>query len=124
MENKKYSHLSVIFNNKLIKKKIHIKKNIIINNIYINNLFNKVSLFIMLFIKISLSKELILNFGKLSFLSEITMTIKGKGDQYILNNGDCHIEKADYLFDEKPEQIKINGVLQSYTGNKVYNLKD
>ena len=52
MENKKYSHLSVIFNNKLIKEKIHIKKNIIINNIYINNLFNKVSLFIMLFIKI------------------------------------------------------------------------
>ena len=94
MDNKKYSHLQVIFNTKLFKEKNQIKKNIIKNSIYINNLFNTVSLFVMLFIKISLSIEQKLNFGKLSFLSEITMTIKGKGDQYILSNGTCQIEKC------------------------------
>ena len=122
MDNKKYSHLSVIFNKKLIKEKLQIKKNIIKNKICINNLFSKISLFVILFIKISLSNERKLALGKLSFLSEITMTIKGKGDQYILNNGSCFIDKIDYLFDEKPDQILINGVPQSYSGNMVYNL--
>ena len=122
MDDKTNSHLPVVFNNKLIKEKLEIKKNIIKNNIYKNNLFSKFSFFIILFIKILLSNEQKLNFGKLSFLSEITMTIKGKGDQYILNNGNCHIDKTDYLFDEKPDQIIINGVPQSYSGNMVHNL--
>ena len=124
MGDKKYSHLPVIFNKKLIKEKLQIKENIIKNNTYINNLFSKISLFIILFIKISLSNERKLALDKLSFLSEITMTIKGKGDQYILNNNSCLIDKTEYFFDEKPEQILINGVPQSYSGSMVYDLED
>ena len=74
--------------------------------------------------RISLSNSQKSDNRKLSFSSEIAMTIIGKGDQFILNNDSCQIDGTDYFFDEKPDQIFINGVLQSYSGNMVYNLKN
>ena len=78
----------------------------------------------MIFMNVSLSNGKKLNKRNLSFSSEITLTIIGKGDQYILNNGSCLIDDINYYFNEKPEEIFINGVLQSYSGNIVYNLQD
>jgi len=119
MDNYKHSNLPLI----LIKDKL-LKKNIIKNNIYINILLNKIILFVTIFMNISLSIGKKLKKRNLSFSSEITLTIIGKGDQYILNNGSCLIDDINYYFNEKPEEIFINGVLQSYSGNIVYNLQD
>ena len=56
--------------------------------------------------------------------SEITIKLKGTGNQYILNNNNnLTIEKEFYVFNEIPDKILINGVLQDYTGNEVYNLE-
>ena len=56
-------------------------------------------------------------------ISEITITIIGTGDQYILNNKSLQIDNINYTFNGIPDQILINGVLQDYKGNMVYNLE-
>ena len=58
---------------------------------------------------------LITNEAKLSALSEITITINGTGDQKII---------SDRTFNNTPNQIYVNDILQNYTGYMVYNLKN
>ena len=56
-------------------------------------------------------------------ISEITITILGTGNQFILNNNSLQIDSINYTFSDIPDQILINGVLQDYKGNMVYNLE-
>ena len=64
------------------------------------------------------------NLKLLQSSSEITIKLKGTGNQYILNNNNnLTIEGEFYIFNEIPDKILVNGVLQDYTGNMVYNLK-
>ena len=56
--------------------------------------------------------------------SEIALTIKGSGDQYILNNDNLYIDNKYFNFTHTPDQILINGILQNYTGYMVYNLEN
>ena len=59
----------------------------------------------------------------LNTTSEITITIKGIGYQQILSNDNrCFVNNVN--FNSFPNQIFINGVLQNYIGNMVYNLKN
>ena len=139
----------IINNKKIIKnnkknnnKNIYFSREIIYNYIQINNnkekfhntIYNNIKLknyyfigffftFILTLIKISLSNEKILKLRNLQYVSEITITIVGKGDKYILNNQSFVMEKVEYNFNNIPDQILINGVLQNYSGNMVYNLE-
>ena len=79
---------------------------------------------ILLLIQITLSKEIFKKQAKnLLFTSEITLTIKGSGDQYILNNQSLYIDYKYFNFTQIPNQILINGNPQDYTGYMVYNLE-
>ena len=78
---------------------------------------------IFLLIKISLSKKILQNLKYLLSISEITITIKGSGDQYIINNKTTSIENVDYSFDYIPDKLLINGKDAGYTGIMVYNLE-
>ena len=86
------------------------------------NKINRFLIFIILLIQIVFSDEKISNFRKILSVSEITLTLRGSGNQYILNNSNASFDKNFYIFDKSPDQILINGVLQNYTGNMVYNL--
>ena len=66
---------------------------------------------------------IIISNGNALSISEITITIIGAGDQYILNNKSLQIDNINYTFSDIPDQILINGVLQNYKGNMVYNLE-
>ena len=79
--------------------------------------------FLIFLIQTSFSSQAILNFRNLSSVSEITVTIIGEGEQYILNNKTTEINKINYNFNQIPDEILINGVRQNYTGIVVYNLK-
>ena len=57
------------------------------------------------------------------FSSEITITIKGSGNQYILNNDSLYIDNKYFNFTHIPDKILINGDPQNYTGYMVYNLE-
>ena len=50
----------------------------------------------------------------------IVITIKGKGNQFILNNQTINGIK----FNNTPSEIIINGTIQNYTGYMVYDLKN
>ena len=81
-------------------------------------------LFLLIFlIQTSFSSQAILNFRNLLSVSEITITIIGSGDQYILNNKTLEINKISYNFNHIPDEILINGERQNYTGIVVYNLE-
>ena len=67
---------------------------------------------IILFFQIILSNESKIKLRKLNYNTEIELTIKGSGDQYILN------EK----FNKMPDEILVNGKNNGDTGIKVYNL--
>ena len=57
---------------------------------------------------------------KLNLFSEITITIKGRGNQQIINNVELEGNRPNYM----PDKILINGQEQEYTNNIVYNLTD
>ena len=81
-------------------------------------------LFLFIFlIQTSFSSQGILNFRNLLSVSEITITIIGSGDQYILNNKSVEINKISYNFNHIPDEILINGERQNYSGIVVYNLE-
>jgi len=103
------------FNN-LQKEKIIMKLN---NKNGIFRLF----IFIIFIIRLSLSFGEISKLKKLQFTSEITLTISGKGDQYILNNKNFKMEDVEYSFDKIPDEILVNGEPQKYKGIMVYDLK-
>ena len=111
-----------------LKEKINFNKkykNIIkFKKIYsYKNFFILALVFILLSIQTSLSNEKILKLRKLESISEITITIVGKGDQYILNNNNVEIDNHQYIFSSQPDQILINGIIQNYKGFMVYNLE-
>ena len=74
-------------------------------------------------IQTSFSSQAILNFRNLLSVSEITITIIGKGDQYILSNETMEINKISYNFNQTPDEILINGERQNYSGFVAYNLE-
>ena len=89
----------------------------------LKNLYKVDLILLSLIILISLSKEIFQkNIRNLLFSSEITITIKGSGDQYILNNDSLYIDYKYFNFTHIPDQILVNGDLQDYTGYIVYNL--
>ena len=53
-------------------------------------------------------------------LSEISITIKGAGNQKILNN----LSLNGYTLDIKPSHIYINDILQNYSDYMVYDLTE
>ena len=68
-------------------------------------------------------KSFLQNFNslkKLNYIQEITIAIKGSGNQYILN---YNLSKG-YSFKSKPSEIIINKIVQNYTDYIVYNLKE
>ena len=68
--------------------------------------------------------ERIQNIKLFQSFNEITIKLKGSGNQYILNNNNSlTIESEYYSFSEIADQILINGVLQNYNGNMVFNLE-
>ena len=97
------------------KEKINIK----LDN---KNSIMRLFAFIIFIIRLSLSFGKIPKLNKLQFASEITLTILGKGDQYILNNKNYTMESIEYSFDQIPDQILVNGEHQNYVGIMVYNL--
>jgi surface protein len=85
---------------------------------------NLIDLFLFSFIiKITLSMEKIYNLKKLYSISEITMTIVGTGDQYILNNQNITIDNIKFNFNSIPDKILVNGIPLDYVGNMVYGLE-
>ena len=74
--------------------------------------------FSLLLFFLELSNEQLL---KINYISEITITINGTGNQSILSDG-IHNCDGKVNFTEIPSQILVNGVLQNYTGKIVYNL--
>jgi len=105
----KYKEKNKILFNKNNEKNINIFKDIktIIVNYkleYKNNaISNYISIllliFIIFFLPFSLTSEIKPKIRKLNFDSEITITINGKGEQNILNNG----------FEFTPDQVEVNG---------------
>ena len=89
----------------------------------IKNIYANILLFFSLFIRISLSNEVSPNIRNLLFNSEITITLLGSGNQYILNNYTINTENLLYSFDYIPDKISINGVEIDYTGYMVYDLE-
>ena len=59
----------------------------------------------------------------LQSVSQITITIKGKGNQYILNDKNITYNKNGYIFNNIPDQIIVNGKPKNYTGIMVYDLE-
>ena len=57
---------------------------------------------------------------KLNEISEISIIVNGTGNQSILNG----IPFDSYKFNDSPNSIFINGVLQNYTGLVAYNLEE
>ena len=108
----------IIKERKIINKigGLKLKRNFKLNEEYI-----LILIFIIFFIPIFLSKQIEYKKRNLHFVSEIIITIKGKGDQSILSEASITDDKV-YSFDYEPDQIFINGELQSYVGKKVYNL--
>jgi surface protein len=108
-----FNHHSRLNNNNLINKKIIRPK--IINHL-------KILLFFIL-IPVIISKENIKNKRYLQSVSEITITIKGKGDQLILSDKNTSYNKAYYKFNNVPDKIIVNGKAIEYTGKMVYGLE-
>ena len=88
-----------------------------------NNTFNNSKRFLLLIIlifsffkPIATKKYLLLK--KLDLMSEISLIVNGRGNQFILNNRT--IEAQNYI--QKPSEIIVNGVSQNYSDFIVYNL--
>ena len=117
-----YKQNNIVGINEKNKNEINNKEKINIK-LYNKNSIIRFFVFIIFLIKISLSFGGIPKLKKLEFASEITLTILGAGDQYILNNKNHTMESIEYSFDQMPDQILVNGEPQNYKGIMVYNLK-
>ena len=85
--------------------------------IYINE-----SIYIIFVLLIFIQNVKSIKIRNINSISEISITIRGKGNQYILNDEMVQMSEEYLNFDYEPSQILINGVLQEYTGKIVYNL--
>ena len=96
-------------------------KNININNLFFNNMIILLIIIIILILfPVCLSKKNELR--KLNLISEITITIKGDGIQYILSNETIVLNDKAYIFGEIPTEILVNGSPINYTGKVVNSL--
>ena len=108
-------------NNKIKRKKIdkgNIKKLYIKRNIFINLL--EIVIILLLF-PLFFSKEFSYKLITLQFDSEIKLTIKGAGNQYILNTGINNSQKYEGPL---PNQLFINGVSEIINNAMIYNFKE
>jgi len=108
-------------NNKIKRKKIY-KGNLMKLNPK-RNIFNKLLELVIILILFPLffSKEFRYKLTTLQLYSEIKLTIKGKGNQYILSKGiNRYLEYEGPL----PTQLLINGSSQIINNKMIYNLKD
>lgn len=87
-----------------------------------NKIFTIFISFIILLI--SFSNIIKCDIFNLNYESIITITIKGEGNNAILNSSSLDYNGNYYNFEEIPNKIYINGELQNYTGKEVYNLPD
>ena len=85
-----------------IRRKISKNKNVINHPVKNKNKTRFIFIFIFL-----------ISISKIKNLATILLTIKGTGNQQILNG----------QFNPIPSQIYVNGELQDYVGNYVYNLE-
>ena len=108
---KKYSKNKIKLEEKY-KSKITFQK--IIFSLYFLNII------LMLSFLFSFSKENKL--GKIISSSEITITIKGAGEQEILSSVSFQKDDKDFSFNYIPDEIYINGAPQSYNGKTVNGL--
>ena len=92
-----------------------IKIKIIINHLTI--------FFFLIFIQVIKSNKNIKTIRILQSVSQITITIKGKGNQFILNDKNVTYNKNCYIFNNIPDQIIVNGKPKNYTGIMVYDLE-
>ena len=98
-------------NKKLLNNSKLYKSKIFPNNIFLFNIL-KLILIILFYSPILALKEIILR--KLNYISEITLIIKGSGDQRILDNKNG--------FNSFPSEILVNGINQTKFDSKVYGL--
>ena len=112
MLHKKKSQIILLNYKRNITKKFLGKKSINIDKINILSIF----IIFILFIFVSEEKNII----KLLFLSEITITIKGIGDQKIIAHDPIECDGPNS--NNTPDHILINGILQNYSGKMAYNL--
>ena len=116
--------ISKFFTMKKLEKS-NMKKHIIKttnNRTYINaknNLLLTIIFIMIVFFPTCLSKQI--EFRKLASSYEISITIKGTGNQYILSEN-CEIDGESYVFNSLPNSIKINDVNQGSIV-KSYNLE-
>ena len=109
--------------NKLISKEKNILEIIIKKKIASNHKIHypiNCFLFILIFLILKIESKILLNSD-----SEIRITIKGTGNQSILFTEIYFDSLKEFRrFSYIPTQIYINGILQNYTGTKVYNLEN
>jgi len=108
-------------NNK-INRKIDCKGNIMRINLKRNICMNLLELFIILILfPLFFSKEFRYKLIKLQFYSEIKLTIKGKGNQYILSTGIGTYYKYE---GPMPDQLFINEVSTNINNKMIYNFTE
>ena len=114
-------------------KKMRIKVNLIkqkqlktIHNV--NNIYTILLCLISIFFSISIQRQNLTKINKLIFDSEIILTIKGTGNQPILNNKTIKLwdrassKHKNYIFNDKPSEIFVNGNKINKIDFYVYNL--
>jgi len=108
-------------NNKINRKR-DCKGNIMKINIKRNIYMNLLELVIILILfPLFFSKYFRYKLTKLKFYSEIKLTIKGKGNQYILSTGIGSKTKYQGLI---PDQLFINGVSTIISNKMIYNFTE
>ena len=109
-ENKKYKIINYLILLSIFKNSYKIKRT--------QNLL--LLILLILFSPIISNKKINNNFINLNSLWEITLTIQGSGNQYIL----CDQDINGYTFTSIPNEIKVNGINQSNLGYIVYDLTE
>jgi len=108
-------------NNKINRKRV-CKGNIMKINLKRNICMNLLELVIILILfPLFFSKAFKYKLIKLQFYSEIKLTIKGKGNQYILSTG---IKSYTKYQGPMPDQLFINGVSTNINNTMIYNFTE
>jgi len=111
-------------NNKINRKKVgkgNIKKLYIKKNIYINLL--EIVIILILF-PLFFSKEFRYKLIKIQFYSEIKLTIKGTGNQKILNKRTIVYSQSENYEGPLPDKLFINGNSEIINNEMIYNLTE
>ena len=87
-----------------------------------NTFISLIIFFIYMIFPILLTNEIKIRIRRLNLDSEITITIKGKGNQSIISDNKLYISGSSYKFDKIPNEIFVNGISINYTGKFISNL--